>query len=200
MPNSLYRRRWESILIGTVVSFIVVPIVLFLSFACGFLTPVGPIVSAPVPGPCGCGGRCCQAAEPPGMRAVDPSELISFKASRGKLLDDWLVSSIRLVSVVGKERTLLRTTLFPDDVGYEYEVLWDKPPQANGGAAYELEIYLRPDSQVTEEPSPPGQAVDSGEYEAQWIAMEDGVEIEVPPPPTEVLRIPEHLSLGGTLK
>lgn len=29
----------------------------------GFLSAGGPIVSAPVPGPCGCGGRCCQAAD-----------------------------------------------------------------------------------------------------------------------------------------
>lgn len=76
---------------------------------------------------------------------------IGIKVSRDKLLDDWPVSFMRLVGVIGKERTWLRSTSFPDDFGYEYEVLWAKSPQVNGGAAYELEIYLRPDSQVTEE-------------------------------------------------
>ena len=146
-----------------------------------------PVAREGQPGPCGCRGERCQpppgtyweTTEPlpfeivwtaveDGVRVDVPLPTgpfppqIEIKVSRGKLLDDWPVSSMRLVSVAGQERTLLRTTVFPDDCGYEYEVLWAKPPQANGGAAYELEIYLRFSPEIEIE-------VPAAEDVVQWL-------------------------------
>ncbi len=65
MADSLYRQ------FRLPVSFVAASLLAaLLLYKFGVLHAVGPIVGAPVSGPCGCGGECCQA-EPPGMGA-DP--------------------------------------------------------------------------------------------------------------------------------
>lgn len=58
MADSLYHRVDAAIVILGICFGLVGLLYLF-----GDFLSTGPIVSAPVPGPCGCGGRCCQAAE-----------------------------------------------------------------------------------------------------------------------------------------
>lgn len=57
MADSLYRRWLGSLLFGPL-AFVLA--ILFVAMALAPPDSPSPIVTAPVPGPCGCGGRCCQ--------------------------------------------------------------------------------------------------------------------------------------------
>lgn len=114
----LYRRFPQSCLVvALITASLLFAAVLFR--VGGARDAVEAVIPAAFPGPCGCGGECCQA-EPPSMGA---------------------------------------------------------------------------DPRYGPMPSPPGQAVDSGEYRIAWTALVDGVRVEVPAPPEEPMPVEVQLEV-----